>query len=116
MCEQPYPDNAYEIDLHYCAEDDPPARMEDPSVEELCTLNCLLDVPFHDLRVRRSKTGVEYREYEYDVEMTSEHASLEFALVLDGRTQGKRTVEVTYEDGYSQKTMEELVSRMGFVD
>jgi hypothetical protein len=104
------------VALQYCEEDNPPNRGVDPSVKDLCEIKCRFDVPFHDLPLRTSKTGIQFRRYLYDITMTTEHASLQFALIVDGRKQGEKSVQVEYEDGYSHQTMEEKMSRMAFVD
>jgi hypothetical protein len=104
------------MDLRYCKEDSPPTRAADPSVKHLCEIKCQFDVPFKELPLRTSKTGIQFRRYDFNVTMTTEHASLQFALMIGGRKQGGKSVQVEFEDGYSLKTMEEILSRMAFVD
>ncbi|KAI1272591.1 hypothetical protein F5Y07DRAFT_403302 [Xylaria sp. FL0933] len=82
------------IQLLQCDEEMPPTR-RDLSVKELGILHCVLDVRYSDLPNLGTKKGV--KQLTCEIEMVPSGASVEFSVYIDGRKQGRRSVEMRLE-------------------
>jgi hypothetical protein len=114
-CERPLEDNKYEQRLYCCEEDDPPSRGCDPRVKPLCYISSRFDVDFEQLPKRKNSQGLEFRSYKYKMEATAQHATLNFAVFMDGRKQAEKNIDVDYESiTWNQRVSD--YSRMPFTD
>lgn len=86
---------SFEVGLFYCEEENPPTR-KTPSVKELCTIKCTLNIPYNSLPDFTTARGEVCKRLLYDVEMVPSRASLEFTVFVDGRKQGSQNANVRF--------------------
>ncbi|KAK0371652.1 hypothetical protein CLIM01_11003, partial [Colletotrichum limetticola] len=66
-------------------------------VNDLCYIDCKLDVPFSKLPDIMTIDGTMAKKMTYVVEMIPSGASVEFAVYIDGRKQGSHNASVRFE-------------------
>ncbi|EEU41915.1 uncharacterized protein NECHADRAFT_50859 [Fusarium vanettenii 77-13-4] len=81
-------DGTFKVAISQCQEDMPPTRRND-SVKTWVTINCSIDTPFWGLKDHWNKAGIRVKRIDYHVEMVPSGASIEFAVVVDGKKVGK---------------------------
>ncbi|KAI8655978.1 hypothetical protein NCS55_01251700 [Fusarium keratoplasticum] len=81
-------DGTSQVTICQCHEDTPPTR-ENSTVERWATIKCSVNVPFRDLEDYRNKAGIRVKKLEFHVEMVPSGASIEFAVVVNGKKVGQ---------------------------
>jgi len=104
----PLANDAFNFEIMFCEEEEPPKRAAEPSVTALCDISCNLDVHFNELPVSKNSKGLEFRVMVFDVRMLSEDASLQFGVYVKGRKQGHQNVQVQFQNGIHGKTLPAL--------
>lgn len=78
----------FQVAICQCQEDTPPTRKND-SVKMWATINCSIDTPFWGLEDHWNKAGIRVKRIGYYIEMVPSGASIEFAVVVNGKKVGK---------------------------
>jgi hypothetical protein len=86
----------FSVNLFQCEDETPPDR-KTASVRSLGTIECTLDVPFSSLEDYTNPAGEKMKKMDYEVIMVPSGASVEFAVCIDGRRQGKSNANVHFE-------------------
>ena len=92
----PLEGNRLEFWLYQSAAKEAPTR-QTKEVERLCIITCLCETPYDQLPVFTNARGEAFRKLEYDVEMRSTGALLEFTVYHKGKKQGQENVKVQYD-------------------
>ncbi|KAM6516180.1 hypothetical protein FALCPG4_014371 [Fusarium falciforme] len=88
-------DGTIKVTICQCQEDTPPMRKND-SVETWATIECSIDTPFWGLKDHRNKAGIRVKRLDYHVEMVPSGASIEFAVVVNGKKVGKSQFQTRF--------------------
>ncbi|KAI9171325.1 Heat shock 70 kDa protein 12A [Paramyrothecium foliicola] len=81
--------------LQICSAFPPPSR-RDASVWQLCTITWNQVVDFEKLPLWTNKLGKVFRKLKYDIEMTCEDGTVDFAIYFQGKRVGGRNVHVDF--------------------
>ncbi|TRX93941.1 hypothetical protein FHL15_005019 [Xylaria flabelliformis] len=88
-------DGTMTIWFYQCEDEVPPDRAT-LSVDILGTLQCNVDVLYSELPGFENITGDSWKKLIYEVEMVPSGASVEFAIYIDGRKQGGKSVKFSF--------------------
>ncbi|KAI1746422.1 hypothetical protein F4680DRAFT_401390 [Xylaria scruposa] len=88
-------DGTLTIWFYQCDDEVPPDRRT-LSVDILGMLECNVDVLYSDLPDFESKTRESWKKLSYEIEMVPSGASVEFAIYIDGRKQGGKSVKFSF--------------------
>ncbi|KAK8110207.1 Heat shock 70 kDa protein 12B [Apiospora kogelbergensis] len=83
------------VDLQ-TSEAEQPAPRKTPSVNKLCDIVSILDVPFQALPNWTNDKGESFKKLSYDVEMVPSGATLEFNIYIDGKRQKSKDITITF--------------------
>ncbi|KAI8713422.1 hypothetical protein NCS52_01286900 [Fusarium sp. LHS14.1] len=83
------------VTISQCQEDTPPTRQND-SAKTWATIQCSIDTPFWGLEDHWNKAGVRVKKLEYHLEMVPSGASIEFAVVVNGKKMGKSQFQTRF--------------------
>lgn len=83
------------VDLQ-TSEAEQPVPRKTPSVNKLCDIVSILDVPFQALPNWTNDKGEPFKKLSYDVEMVPSGATLEFNVYIDGKRQKSKDTNVTF--------------------
>ncbi|KAJ4219342.1 hypothetical protein NW759_007731 [Fusarium solani] len=81
-------DATFKVTICQCQEDTPPTRQNN-SVKVWATIKCSIYTPFWDLEDHWNKAGVRVKKLDHYIEMVPSGASIEFAVVVNGKKVGK---------------------------
>lgn len=81
--------------LQQCDELNPPTR-KTADVKNLCTIDFTVDTPYWQLPDYTNPKGEVLKRLEFEIEMTPSGASLEFAVLVNGKRQGAQNVAVNF--------------------
>lgn len=82
-------------DLYFSAALPPPSR-KDHTVQKLCTITWAQTIDIEMLPTWTNPIGKVYSELEYDLEMTCEQGTVDFAIYFRGNRVGGRNVQVDF--------------------
>lgn len=88
-------DGTFKVTICQCQEDTPPTR-KNGSVKTWATINCSIEVPFWELEDYWNTAGVRVKKLDYYVEMVPSGASVEFAVVVNGKKVGKSQLQAHF--------------------
>ncbi|KAI1771010.1 actin-like ATPase domain-containing protein [Hypoxylon cercidicola] len=78
--------------VYQCTDNTPPSR-KTGRVSRLCTIRYDHDISFEDLEWKTNKSGIRYKQLDYEVEFIPQGATLDIAVYIEGRRQkGKDSV------------------------
>lgn len=84
------------LSLQQCDELNPPTR-KTADVKNLCTIDFTVDTPYWQLPDYTNPKGEVLKRLEFEIEMTPSGASLEFAVLVNGKRQGAQNVAVNFQ-------------------
>jgi len=90
---QPQHDNIYTVRI-YQSEAKPPPKRLNQGVTLLCAISCKLEMPWDQLPTFTNSNDIMYREFQFDLEMIREDASLEFKASFNGAGQASQNIAV----------------------
>ncbi|KAL8852862.1 MAG: hypothetical protein Q9221_002238 [Calogaya cf. arnoldii] len=82
--------------IFQCDEDDPPSRLT-KEIQELCTIECDLDIPYDALEDLEGAGGRKLKKFEYDIEMIPSGASNEFSILYKGEKLGSQKARIEFQ-------------------
>ncbi|RSM15432.1 hypothetical protein CDV31_005025 [Fusarium ambrosium] len=89
-------EETFDVAIYQCQEDTPPTRKND-TVNVWATIQCSLDVPFWGLKDHWNKAGVKVKRMDFNVEMVPSGASIEFAVIVNGKRVSQSGVQVQFQ-------------------
>lgn len=82
--------------IYQCDEDDPPSRLT-TGVQELCSINCDLDIPYHALEDLEGANGAKLKMFSYTIEMIPSGASNEFSILYEGEKLASQDARIEFQ-------------------
>ncbi|KAF5701662.1 Hsp70 chaperone protein [Fusarium mundagurra] len=74
----------------------PPPRARGPTVGKLCEIHWTREVKLETLPTWTNSMGDVYRELEFEIKMTCEDGTVDFAVYFEGQRVGARNIEVKF--------------------
>jgi hypothetical protein len=82
--------------LQQCDELNPPTR-KTAEVKNLCMIDFAVDIPYRQLQDYTNPNGELLKRLVFEIEMTPSGASLDFAVLINGKRQGAQNVAVNFQ-------------------